>query len=438
MSRIAIVGAGMTGALSALYLARRDHVVDVYEARPDIRTHDITAGRSINLALSTRGLRALDGVGLADTALEYCVPMYGRKIHDEDGGQSFQPYGQADQHINSIDRSALNGLIIDGAEASGQVDFHFESRAADVDLDAPSLTIESEADAPASRTVQPDRLVGADGAYSQVRSAMQRSGRFDYEQSYLSHGYKELTIPAADDGSWRLDDHEALHIWPRKDFMLIALPNPDGSFTCTLFLPFEGPESFDQLSSGADVEAFFDRHFPGVRPDMHNLTDEFFANPTGSMVTIRCEPYHHGDSVILLGDAAHALVPFYGQGMNASCEDCLIFDQLLDEFDDDWSRALPAFSQRRKPDAEAIADLALYNYIEMREHVADEQFLLRKTVERGLERAFPQIWRSLYSMVTFSTIPYAEARQRGVAQSKLLDLLFPTGALDTVDRLLDE
>lgn len=436
MSRIAIVGAGMTGALSALYLARRDHDVDVYEARPDIRAVDTTAGRSINLALSTRGLRALEEVDLADEARDHCVPMYGRQIHRADGDQSFQPYGRSDQHINSIDRSALNGLMIDGAEASERVSFHFEHRATDVDLESP--TVKLKAGDNKTTTVSPDRLVGADGAYSKVRSEMQRTDRFDYQQSYLSHGYKELTMPPAEDGSWRLDEHQALHIWPREDFMLIALPNPDGSFTCTLFLPFEGPKSFEELETESDVEHFFDEQFPDARPHLTELTDEFFANPTSSLVTIRCQPYHHEDRVVLLGDAAHAVVPFYGQGMNASCEDCLIFDQLLDEFDDDWSRALPAFSQRRKPDADAIADLALYNYIEMREHVAQDEFLLRKSIERFLGRVFPRAWQSMYSMVTFSTMPYAEARQRGAAQSRILDLLVPNTSLDGAGRLLEE
>lgn len=432
---ISVVGAGLTGSMMTLYLARRGYEVRTFERRSDLRTTEFDEGRSINMALSTRGLNALAGVDLAEDALEFGIPMYGRMIHDENGELNFQSYGQPDDHINAISRTGLTRLLVDAADAHDNVEMTFDQKCLDVDLEGPAPLLEDagtgEQHEPESRLV-----VGADGAYSAVRTRMQKSGRFDYQQSYLDHGYKELTIPAAPDGDWRFDKN-ALHIWPRHDFMFIALPNPDGSFTATLFLPFEGPHSFDELETDQDVEEFFARQFPDVADEIPDLAGEFFDNPVGSMVTIRCEPYHHEAGVMLAGDAAHAVVPFYGQGMNAAFEDCFIFDQLLDEFDGDFSKILPAFSKRRKPDADAIADLALYNYIEMRSKVADPGFLFRKKLEQTLHDWFPRTWKPLYSMVTFSTIPYAEARDRAEAQKRMLDAVLPESILGAVGQLLD-
>lgn len=433
---ISIIGAGLTGSMMALYLARRGHEVRVFERRPDMRTTDFAEGRSINMALSTRGLTALRGIGLEERALDLSIPMYGRKMHSPTGELSFQPYGRADQHINSVSRTELTRLLVDSADRHPDVDLTFEHSCVDVDLErtTPILQhVETE------ETVEPNSelIVGADGAYSVVRGVIQKTGRFDYEQTYLEHGYKELSIPPAPGGGWRFEKN-ALHIWPRHDFMFIALPNRDGSFTGTLFLPFEGQKSFDSLETESDVETFFQEEFPDVEAEMPELTAEFFDNPTGSLVTIRCEPFHHDANVLLAGDAAHAVVPFYGQGMNASFEDCYIIDQLIDEFDGDWSRILPAFSQRRKPDADAIADLALYNYVEMRSKVASPAFLFRKKLERRLNKWFPRAWKPLYSMVTFSTIPYSEARDRAEGQKRLLDFLLPDKTLNLLAGLTDE
>ena len=432
---ISVVGAGLTGSMMALYLARRGYDVRVWERRPDLRETAFAEGRSINMALSTRGLTALSGIDLKEHAERLCIPMYGRMMHDRCGELSFQPYGQEGQHINSVSRTALTRLLVDEADAHANIDMNFEYKCLDVDLDQTAPVLE---DVEAGDTVRPrsSLVVGADGAYSAVRERLRRTGRFDYQQEYLDHGYKELSIPPAEDGGWRFEKN-ALHIWPRHDFMFIALPNPDGSFTATLFLPFEGQKSFESLETPELVEDFFEQEFPDVYPHLEDLTEEFLENPTGSLVTIRCNPFHHDANVVLAGDAAHAVVPFYGQGMNASFEDCFIVDQLVDEFDGDWSEILPAFSQRRKPDADAIADLALYNYVEMRSKVASPAFLLRKKLERRLEKWFPRAWKPLYSMVTFSTIPYAEAMERAENQDRLLSLILPEKPLNLLSSLTD-
>jgi len=432
---ISVVGAGLTGTMMALYLARRGYDVRVSERRPDLRSTNLDEGRTINMALSTRGLHALRGVELERDAREMCIPMYGRMVHDQTGDVSFQSYGDEEQHINAIGRSDLTQLLVERADRRPEIELRFGEQCLDVDLDRPAPVLE-DVESGERRSPSSELVVGADGAYSSVRTRLQKSGRFDYEQQFLDHGYKELTIPPAPDGGWRFDKN-ALHIWPRRDFMLIALPNPDGSFTGTLFLPYRGRTSFEALESDEDVVAFFRREFPDVFPFMPDLAEEFDANPVGSLVTIRCDPFHYREDVVLAGDAAHAVVPFYGQGMNASFEDCFIFDQLVEEFDGDWSRVLPAFSKRRKPDTDALADLALYNYIEMRSKVADPGFLLRKRLEGRLNEWFPRTWRPLYSMVTFSNMPYAEARDRAQSQQRLLDLVLPEAPLNALAELRD-
>jgi len=432
---ISVVGAGLTGSMMALYLARRGHRIRLWEVRPDFRSTDLDEGRTINMALSTRGLNALGGIDLEEPVRDLCIPMYGRMLHDHDGDLTFQSYGDDEQHINSIGRTGLTRLLVDRAEKRPEIELNFDHRCRDVDLEETAPILENtetgETRRPSSKLV-----VGADGAYSAVRTRLQKTGQFDYQQEYLDHGYMELTIPPAPDGGWCFEKN-ALHIWPRHDFMLIALPNPDGSFTGTLFLPYEGRNSFESLESNEDVVGLFRREFPDALPHMPDLEEEFRENPVGSLVTIRCEPFHHDANVVLAGDAAHAVVPFYGQGMNASFEDCFIFDQLIDEFDGDWSYILPAFSQRRKPDTDALADLALYNYVEMRSKVADPGFLLRKRLEKQLNGWFPRKWRPLYSMVTFSTIPYAEAQDRAATQDRLLDWVFPEGPMNLLAGLRD-
>ncbi len=416
---LVVCGAGLAGSLLSLYLARRGYHVDIYERREDSREGEFVGGRSINLALSTRGLNALRGVGLDDGIRKHCIPMHGRLVHDLDGNVDMQPYGREGQYINSVSRQLLNEVLMQAADEHPHVNFHFEKACVDVDLTDGSPTFEDMSTGEHEK-VSTRYLFAADGAYSAVRQVLQKSGRFDFSQSYLPHGYKELEIPALPDGGWRIEKN-VLHIWPRHDFMMIALPNTDGSFTVTLFMAFEGgPNSFEALQTERDVIDFFEREFPDSVPLMPNLVEDFFENPTGPLVTIRCEPYHCDDQVLLLGDAAHAIVPFYGQGMNAAFEDCFIIDQIVERYAPDWGTVGRVFSATRKDDADAIADLAIYNFLEMRSKVADPKYLVKNKVDRALHKAFPQQWMPLYSMVTFSNMPYSKARERAARQDRWL------------------
>lgn len=429
--RIAIMGAGLVGSLLANYLVKRGLSVSVYEKRPDPRKNDLAAGRSINLALSTRGLDALAGVGLAEAVKALVIPMKGRMMHDTEGELTFQPYGKEGQHINSISRSGLNELLISKAEEAG-ARFHFGHSCERVDTEATKVWLK---DAEGREVVvTPDLLLGTDGAFSQVRKSMLRHDRFNYQQFYIDHGYKELTIPPTAAGDFALDPH-ALHIWPRKRFMLIALPNLDKSFTVTLFFPFEGDPSFASVSSTEAMWQFFRETFADVIPLIPNLEQDFFQNPTASLVTVRCYPWLRNRTFIL-GDASHAIVPFYGQGMNSGFEDCRVFDQYLERYGTDWDRMLPAYQQERKPDADAISELALHNFVEMRDHVADASFLLRKKIEAKLHAQFPDRWVPLYSMVTFSDIRYSEALAKGKQQAAIMDeVLLRPGIADTWESL---
>ena len=413
---IVVVGAGLAGCLFATMLCKRGFPVQVYERRPDMREASIAAGRSINLALSVRGIDALRRAGLADEVLAEAIPMAGRRMHAVDGSLSFQPYGQTGQAINSVSRRGLNIALMDAAERHGARLF-FGHKCLDVDLESGALTMEVDG---AEVQVKARLVVGADGVFSAVRARMQRTDRYNFEQLYLDAGYKELTIPPADGGGFRLEDHNALHIWPRHEFMLIALPNADGSFTCTLFAPLDGPDGLLALDSPQKVRAYFERWFPDAVPLMPTLEQDFFDNPTGTLCTVRCEPYHRGDKVLLIGDAAHAVVPFYGQGMNAAFEDCAILDRMMDELGDDFATLLPRYSEQRKADADAIRQLALDNFLEMRSKVASPLFLARKKLDKVLERLLPGAYRPLYSMVTFSTIPYAQTVARARAQDRWL------------------
>jgi len=416
---VLVAGGGLAGSLMALYLAQRGYGVDVYEYRHDMRKGGAAGGRSINLALSERGLNALRAVGLEDRIRELCIPMHGRMIHDIDGGTHLQPYGKEGQFINSVSRQLLNEILMDAAEDHERVDFHFRKRCMGFTRATGSVRFK-DLDTDELTNVLPKVTIGADGAFSALRYRMQTTGSFQYQQDFASHGYKELTIPPKDDGTWRLEKN-ALHIWPRQDFMMIALPNLDGSFTCTLFMAYEGgPESFAALKTPEDVQRFYETWFPDAIPHLTKLTEEFFDNPTGSLVTIRCTPYNYEDKVLLIGDAAHAIVPFYGQGMNAAFEDCFELDRLVDKHGGDWATILRAFSEERKPNADAIADLALYNYIEMRDLVQDRWFLFKKKLHGKLHELFPTTWIPLYTMVTFTTIPYADAKARAARQDELL------------------
>jgi kynurenine 3-monooxygenase len=417
---IIVVGAGLVGSLLALVLAKRGHRVRVFEHRPDMRRVDIPAGRSINLAISDRGWRALARVGVEDEVRAMALPMKGRRMHAPDGKLTFQPYGAGDQCIWSVSRGGLNKLLMERSEEHEGTTFHFGQRCTDVDFDIPAIRIEDEQTGN-GRWEQADHIFGADGAFSAVRLAMMFRGRFDYRQDYLSHCYKELAIPAKTDGDSEDDRFhiapDGLHIWPRGGYMLIALPNPDGSFTVTLFLPLKGAyPSFETINTAEKVEAFFGEVFPDVVPFLPNLAKEFLGNPTGDLATVRCAPWNVDDKVCLIGDAAHAIVPFYGQGMVSGFEDCRVLADLMDELGEDsdaYDTLFQRFYEARKENGDAIADLALHNFIEMRDRVADPKFLLQKKIEARISAMYGDAYLPLYSMVSFSHLPYAEALAKG-------------------------
>jgi len=429
VAKFVLIGSGLAGGLLAAYLGRRGYDVDLYERRADPREGNIVGGRSINLAISTRGIHALEQIGIAHEALQHAIPMRGRMIHDKSGALHFTPYDVDPKNcINSIGRAALNTTVIEAAQRYSNVRVHFNHKCTDVDLDSATVQLLKTNGSSVAAGMSPanpqneiiqahgDAVIGVDGAFSAVRQSMQMHiDNFQYDESYLAHGYKELTIPPGPDGSWRMEKN-ALHIWPRKSFMMIALPNPDGSFTCTLFWQFAGPRSFATTKSDDDVCQFFDDEFPDAVPLMPTLLEDFRQNPTGSLVTIRCAPWYYRDKVCLLGDAAHAVVPFYGQGMNAAFEDCLVLDECLEEFPDNRERAFAEYFSRRKENADALADLAIGNFIEMRDKTASKTFRAKKKLDHLLEAALPRIYLPLYTMVTFTRIPYAEAARRARIQ----------------------
>jgi len=392
--------------------------VDLYERRADPREGNIVGGRSINLAISTRGIHALEKIGIADEALRHAIPMRGRVIHDRSGELHFTPYDvDPKKCINSIGRAGLNATVIEAAQRYSNVRVHFNHKCTGVDIESAVAHLES---ANSVVTARGDAVLGVDGAFSAVRQSMQlKIGNFQYDESYLAHGYKELTIPPGPDGSLRMEKN-ALHIWPRKSFMMIALPNPDGSFTCTLFWEFEGPRSFATMKSHEDVRRFFEEEFPDAVPLMPTLLEDFRENPTGSLVTIRCAPWYYRDKVCLVGDAAHAVVPFYGQGMNAAFEDCVVLDECLEEFSENRDRAFAEYFRRRKENADALADLAIGNFIEMRDKTASKTFRAKKKLDHALEAALPGIYLPLYTMVTFTRMPYAKAAKRAQIQDALV------------------
>ncbi len=429
---VVIVGAGLAGSLLGIYLGRRGFRVEIYERRPDMRQTEISAGRSINLALSTRGIHALHEAGVLNEIMRDAIPMRGRMIHALDGSLAFQPYGKNEQEvIHSISRGGLNATLMSAAEDTGQVKIYFNHRCMGIDLPTGQLFFQNEMTGRAL-TVLPEVTFACDGAYSAVRLEMQKAGRFNFSQEYLAHGYKELTIPAAPGGEFVMEKH-ALHIWPRGTYMLIALPNPDGSFTCTLFLPFEGETSFANLQQREQVAQFFGEHFPDAVPQMPTLLRDFFAHPTGELVTIRCYPWFVNDKALLLGDAAHAIVPFYGQGMNCAFEDCSVLNGCLERHGANWTRVFAEYQELRKPNTDAIAQLAIDNFVEMRDRVADPDFLKKKKLELLLETAFPGEFLSTYARVTFHRRPYAEALEKGKIQDRvLMEICREADSLDDV------
>jgi kynurenine 3-monooxygenase len=416
---VTIVGAGLAGALLACYLGRAGRRVHLYEKRPDPRTGPPEHGRSINLALSVRGIHGLRGVGLAEEVLKNSIVMRGRMIHARDGALTFQPYGKDDTEVlYSVSRAGLNRLLVEAAARHSSVRLHFNHRCNGLDATGGAVEFLDERQAPVA--VPAGAVVGADGAYSAVRLWMQKREGFNYQQEYLSHGYKELTIPTGPGGTWRIEKH-ALHIWPRGSFMMIALPNLDGSFTCTLFWPLAGPNSFAALKAAGDVLAFFRDQFPDAVPVLPALADEFVTNPTGALVTIRCQPWHAGRAV-LIGDACHAVVPFLGQGMNAAFEDCTILYQCLLETQWDWREAAVRYEALRKRHTDTLADLCVENFIEMRDRVASPLFVLRKRLAVLLHWLLPRWYLPLYTMIEFTRIPYADAVRRARSQNVMVTL----------------
>ena len=419
-TKFVLIGSGLAGGLLAAYLGRRGYEVELYERRGDPREGRMLEGRSINLALSTRGIHALQQIGIADEVLKHAIPMRGRMIHEKYGALHFAPYDvDPNKHINSIGRAALNMTVIEAAQRFPNVRVHFNHKCTDVDLDSTAAQLLNTSTSQ-QLSASADSVIGVDGAFSAVRQSMQLAIKdFEYDESYLAHGYKELTIPPGPNGAWRMEKN-ALHIWPRKSFMMIALPNPDGSFTSTLFWEFEGPRSFATTKTDDDVRRFFDEEFGDAVPLMPNLLDDFKNNPTGSLVTIRCAPWIYQDKIALVGDAAHAVVPFYGQGMNAAFEDCVVLDESLQQFPQDRHRAFAEYFQRRKINADALADLALGNFIEMRDKTASKTFRAKKKLDHFLEAALPGVYLPLYTMVTFTRIPYVEAKRRAQTQDALV------------------
>lgn len=419
-TKVTLIGAGLAGCLLAIYLARRGFSVQLFERHPDMREHAISAGRSINLSLSARAIHALQEVELFGKVEAHLVAMPGRMIHSEKSELLYQPYGRDPSAVHySVERGILNKLLLDAAESAGAALF-FQTGCVDMDFNDGRLFLRNEKDG-TTRTQAFDTVIAMDGAGSAVRHVMIEQGHIQGSDELLAHGYKELTIPAGPKGAYRLEKN-ALHIWPRGGFMLIALPNTDGSFTCTLFLPYAGPVSFETLRDESSVVTFFETEFPDALPLIPDLRQDFLAHPTGTLGTVRCFPWHVQGRALLLGDAAHAVVPFHGQGMNCAFEDCAVLNQLLN-LHQDWESLYLAFEASRKPNAEAIADMALENYTEMRDVVRDSKFHLYKKIEWLLEARHPQRFISRYAMVMFQRIPYSIAQSRGEIQSAILGQL---------------
>lgn len=420
MARFTLIGSGLAGGLLAAYFGRRGYEIDLYERRTDPRVGNFVGGRSINLALSTRGIHALQLLGIADEVMKHAIPMPGRMVHERSGGLHFVPYDRDPKKcIHSIGRASLNTAVIEAAQRYPNVRVAFNHLCTGIDVDAPVAHL---LDTETNRTLEARgaAIIGVDGAFSAVRRSMQQQlDRFEYDESYLAHGYKELTIPPAADGGWRMEKR-ALHIWPRKSFMMIALPNPDGSFTCTLFWEFTGSRSFETTKTDDDVRRFFDEEFPDAVPLMPTLVEDFRENPTGSLVTIRCAPWSYKDKIALVGDAAHAVVPFYGQGMNAAFEDCVVLDECVAEFPSNLERAFAEYFAQRKENAAALADLAVHNFIEMRDKTASKVFRAKKKLDHLLEGLLPGLYLPLYTMISFTRIPYSTAARRAKRQDRIV------------------
>jgi kynurenine 3-monooxygenase len=427
--KIIIAGAGLVGSLEALYLAKRGYKVEVFERRSDMRNEKLLAGRSINLALSVRGWNALKAIGVDSEVEKMAIPMYKRVMHGIDGSLTDQQYGQDGEAIYSVSRGALNLLLLSLADQHENVTINFNHKCLDVDLKTASAIFENKSGEEVE--VKSDRIIGADGTFSAIRAKMMRQDRFQYSQKFIEHGYKELTIPANDDGSYKLEKN-ALHIWPRGNFMLIALPNLDGSFTCTLFFPYDGEYSFNSLKTDNQILNFFKEVFPDTLELIPDILHDYKNNKTSSLSIMRCDPWTVSDKVLLIGDAAHATVPFYGQGMNAGFEGCFVLDQLMEKHGDDWLSCFNEYSKIRKPDGDGLQDLSMHNFIVMRDKTADSNFLLQKKIELRFSKKYPEKWLPLYSMISFSNIRYSKAWQIGLKQEELMKKVMETPNIDQI------
>ena len=429
---VTIVGAGLVGSLLSIYLSKRGYKVNVFERRADMRLETMSAGRSINLALSDRGWRGLEGVGIAEDIKKISIPMYGRFIHHKDGTNAYQPYGKDNQAIYSVSRADINMKLMDLAEQQENVNIQFNKKCTLINRKDFAITFEDNLTKETSNS-SADLLFGADGAFASSRLSIQlQSDRFEYNQHYIDCGYKELIIPAGKNGEFLLDKN-ALHIWPRGSFMMIALPNPDGNFTCTLFLPFEGEKSFSNLKTDKQVEEFFKSEFSDAFTLMPTLISDFKTNATASLVTVKCFPWVFDNKIGLIGDAAHAIVPFYGQGMNCGFEDCVVLNELIEKHNDDWDIIFPEYEQLRKPDGDSIADLAIANFVEMRDKTADPKFILQKKIEAKFSQHYPDKWIPLYSMVTYSPhIRYSTALKEGQKQQKIMDEIMAFNNIESI------
>ncbi|MDB2363631.1 FAD-dependent monooxygenase [Flavobacteriales bacterium] len=418
MKKATIVGAGLAGSLWAVYLAKAGYKVTIIEMRGDLRKTDISAGKSINLALSKRGWTAFENVNVQDEIHEIATPMYGRTMHASNGELTEQAYGQEGQAIYSVPRAGINCKMMDLAEKHGDAEILYHKKCVKVDLKNAVVTVEDTKTGEVSN-IESDVVFGCDGAFSAVRyTSMQKVDRFNFSQTYIADGYREILLPANADGSYKLDKNR-LHIWPRGRFMMIALANLDGSFTCTLFMPHdEGDYNFNNLTSAAAVDGFFKEVFPDFYEMMPNIGEAWGDHPLSSLAITRCYPWHHGKTV-LMGDAAHATVPFYGQGMNCSLEDCSVMWELMQKHNEDWEKVFEEFSRTRKADGDGLQDLSLHNYHVMRDYVADPKFLLQKKFEARIEQLYPDKYTPLYSQVSFTNIPYSEAWTKGMAQDKM-------------------
>lgn len=430
MSKVVIAGGGLVGSLLGLMLSRRKHELHIYEKRADLRKAQIAAGRSINLVITSRGWNALQFLGLRDSVMKLTVPVRGRMIHSIKGEQIFQPYGGDGECNYSISRAELNRFLLTELDKQ-KVSIHFEESMTSIDFDSKQVSFSS------GKKVSYDVLFGAEGAGSVLRGAMKEKAGFSESTEFLSSDYKELYIPLSPSGQPQLEK-EVLHIWPRGHHMMMALPNLDGSFTVTLYMPKQGAyPSFADMKTAEDIQELFEHSFPDAIPLIDSLSENFFSNPQGVLGTVRSSPWYYQDSVALIGDAAHAIVPFFGQGMNLGFEDCFYLNQFLDQHHENWAEALANFDQFQRPNADAIADMALENFVEMSEKVGDPQFLLRKKVEAYLEKEFPEVYRSRYGMITYTLIPYKQAQSAGLIQDQILnELCRNLKSLEDLDRNL--